>query len=87
MIINSLFNLEVFIMVFLVLRIQRKRNEHEVLYLCWNLVVQYVQCLGGLWALRVLHGRTTMSQGGAVNGCDHSFPVNNAALLIGSINN
>ena len=23
----------------------------------------------------------------AVNGCDHSFLVNNAALLIGSVNN
>lgn len=47
----------------------------------------YTQCIGGLWAVRVPHGKATMRQGSAVNGCDHSFLVNNAALLIGWINN
>lgn len=32
-------------------------------------------------------GEATMRRGSGVNGCDHSFLVNNAALLIGWINN
>lgn len=52
-----------------------------------DLVVEHVPCAGGLWAARVPHGRATMRRGGAVNGCDHSFLVNNAAPLIGWINN
>lgn len=58
-------------------------------WMCWkhNLVVKFVRCDGGLWAVRVPHGRATMRQGSDVNGCDHSFLVNNAAFLIGRINN
>lgn len=49
-------------------------------------MVKYVHLVKGLWAVRVNHG-ATMRKGSAVNGCDQSFLVNNAALLIGWINN
>lgn len=49
--------------------------------------ISVVRWVVGLWAERAPHGTTTMRRGSAVNGCDHSFPVNNAALLIGWFNN
>lgn len=49
--------------------------------------ISVVRWVVGLWAERATHGTTTMRRGSAVNGCDHSFLVNNAALLIGWFNN